>query len=231
MKRLCVLSGAIAVLLLLCNSCGTTSSLTRAGNYPKMYEEKPATIVVMPPINKTTTVEAKEYFYYTVNTALCEAGYYVVSPFLAMELFKAESAYDSELFIDRDDLKIFGKVFDADALLFTEINAWDKSKMAGKIVVNVDYILKSVHTNEVLFQRNGNLTLDTSVNTSGGGLFGALAGMIATALSTTEAGKVRAARNCNYYIFKDIPRGRYDAGFEKDQQVTAGSASVSAVLR
>lgn len=230
MKHL-FLFGAAALLLLVCHSCATSSGLTRAANYPKMYEEKPVTVLVMPPINKTTTVEAKEYFYYTVNTALCEAGYYVVSPFLAMELFKAESAYDSELFIDRDDLKIFGKVFNADALLFTEINSWDKSKLAGKIVVDVDYILKSVQSNEVLFRRNGNLTLDTSVSTSGGGVFGALVGMVATALSTTEAGKVRAARNCNYYIFKDIPRGRYDAAFEKDQQTAAGTANVSAVIR
>lgn len=219
-----------AALLLLCGSCSTTT-YTRAGNYPKMYEQQPATIVVMPPINKTTSVEAKEYFYYTVNTALCEAGYYVVSPFLAMEIFKAESAYDSELFIDRDDLSIFGRVFNADALLFTVVNAWDKSKLAGKITVNVDYILKSVKTNEVIFKRNGNLTLDTSVNTSGGGIFGTLISMAATALSTTETGKVRAARNCNYYIFKDIPRGRYDADFGQDRLTAADGADITAVVR
>lgn len=230
MMKLSSLFCALVGASMLC-ACGSSAKYTRLGNYPKMYEEQPVTIVVMPPINKSMEVDAKEYFYFTVNTALCEAGYYVVSPFLAMEMFKAESAYDSELFIERTDLSVFSKMFNADALLFTTINAWEKSKLAGKITVNVDYVLKSVRTNEILFERNGNLVLDTSVNPGSGGLLGALVGMVATALSTTEAGVVRAARNCNHYIFRDIPRGLYDANFQKDQQTGAGAADFDDVLR
>ena len=36
----------------------------------------------------------------------CEKGYYVFSPLMTMDLFKGESAYDSEMFIN-GDLKKF----------------------------------------------------------------------------------------------------------------------------
>lgn len=54
MKHLLMIMAAIALL----SSCSTTSS-TRAMLYPKMYEEKPRTILVMPPINNTTTPRPK----------------------------------------------------------------------------------------------------------------------------------------------------------------------------
>ena len=62
-------------------------------------KKKPLTILIMPPINNTNHAEAKEYFYSSLAKPLCEKGYYVVSPFLSMDLLKQESAYDSEMFI------------------------------------------------------------------------------------------------------------------------------------
>ena len=67
-------------------SCGTTKTLGE--QYALMYEEKPVTIVVMPPINQTTHAEAKDYFYTTLYAPLCEKGNYVYSPYLTMELFQ-----------------------------------------------------------------------------------------------------------------------------------------------
>ncbi|MBQ0129009.1 MAG: DUF799 family lipoprotein, partial [bacterium] len=76
-------------------SCGSSSSLTRGEQYSKFYEEKPLVILVMPPINNTTCVDAKEFLYTSISRPLVEMGYYVVSPHLAMDIFKAESAYDA----------------------------------------------------------------------------------------------------------------------------------------
>lgn len=45
-------------------SCSSTK--TMGEQYPAMYEEKPVTIAIMPPINQTTHAEAKDYF-----TQLC----------------------------------------------------------------------------------------------------------------------------------------------------------------
>ena len=63
---------AVALLPL---SCGPASQLTRITQYSKMYEEKPVTLLVMPPINNTTDVEAKEFLYTSISRPLIEAGY------------------------------------------------------------------------------------------------------------------------------------------------------------
>jgi len=43
-------------------SCGTSNKVvqTRESLYSGMYEEKPLVLLVMPPINNTTNVEAKD---------------------------------------------------------------------------------------------------------------------------------------------------------------------------
>ena len=72
----------------------------------------------MPPINRSTNVEAKEYFHSTLIVPLANQGYYVIPPFLSMEILKRESAYDAELFLN-STLSKFGEVFGADIVLFT----------------------------------------------------------------------------------------------------------------
>lgn len=227
MKKLIYMAMLLGLVL---TSCSTTSTLTRGGNYPLMYEEKPQCIVIMPPINKTTSVEAKEYFYTSLAQPLCEKGYYVISPFLAMEMFKSESAYDSELFID-GSAEIFGKVFDSDAILFTIINEWSKSAIGNTITVDIDYILKSTKTNEILFKRNGRITVDTNLNTASGGAFGALAGMVVSAVRTALIDKVVAARKCNDFILTDMPDGIFSPGYGKDMDIKAGSIDVQATVK
>ena len=49
-KFVCIILTTLAL-----SSCGV-SNLTRSSLYPKMYEEKPVTLLVMPPINNTANV-------------------------------------------------------------------------------------------------------------------------------------------------------------------------------
>ena len=85
MKKTIFLTAAAAMLLLA--SC---ASYTRGELYPKFYEETPVSLLVMPPINNTTNVEAKDHLYTSISQPLVEAGYYVISPHLALEMLKAE---------------------------------------------------------------------------------------------------------------------------------------------
>lgn len=211
-------------------SCSTGTNLTRQKNYPRMYEEKPLSILIMPPINNTVDVDAKEYFYTSMAQPLCEKGYYVISPFIAMDFMKSESAYDSELFIN-GDLTPFYNILGADAVLFTVINKWEKSTMGGRITVNIEYILKSAKTQEVLFERKGELVLDSSINSGTGGALGALVELAAASIKTALTDKVVAARRCNTFILKDLPEGRYSSMFEKDQNVPADQTAISGVVK
>ena len=218
----------LALMVVMMASC-STSIKTMGERYPDMYEEKPLTIAIMPPINRTTHAEAKDYFYTTLYQPLCEKGFYVYSPYLTMEMFQQESAYDAEMFIE-GDLSAFRTVLNADAAMFTIIKEWRRSQLGGNLSVDVEYILRSTKTGKTLYQREGLIKVDTSVSGGSGG-FGALMGMIATAVNTAATDKVIAGRKCTAFVLSDLPSGKYSPAFEKDAQYPAGAAYIKATVK
>ena len=199
-------------------SCSSTAPLKKSLAYKGMYDEKPTTILLMPPINKSTNVEAKEYFHSTLMIPLANQGYYVIPPFLSMEILKRESGYDAELFVNAS-LSKFGDVFGADIVLFTIIHKWDKSY--GSVKVEVEYILKSTKTNEVLYTRRGTINYITTVAGTAG-VYGALADLALTAVNTIGTKYVDVAKICNSYTFKDLPVGKYSPINQLEPEELAG---------
>jgi hypothetical protein len=218
MKRYIFILGILVVFL---SGCTTTTPIAKSVAYKGMYDEKPISILIMPPINRSTNVEAKEYFHSTLNVPLANEGFYVVPPFLSMEILKKESAFDAELFIN-SSLSKFGEVFGADLALFTIIHKWDKSGLAANVYVEVEYILKSIKTNEILYTRKADVTYDASVSSGASGILGALIDVAASAINTAATKYVDVARVCNSYTFKDLPVGKYSPNYGLDGEQPAG---------
>lgn len=220
-----IILGMVALLM---SSCA--QQISRSVQYPKMYEERPLSIVVMPPINQTNHVEAKDFFYTTLYAPICEKGYYVFSPMMTMEMFQAESAYDSEQFIE-GNLSQFRNVLGADAAMFTIIKSWKRNNLGGKLTVGVEYILRSTKTGETLYQREGLIKVDRSVSGGGSGLLGALVDLAATAASTAATDNVVAGRACTVFVLSDMPEGKYSPQYDKDQNLPAGKNNVKATVK
>ncbi len=227
MIRITLSLAIIATLFL--TACSTTAPVTKAKAYEGIYSEKPVSILLMPPINRSTNVEAKEYFHTSLNVPIANAGYYVIPPFLSMEILKRESAYDAELFLE-GPVSQFGEVFGADLALFTIIHKWDKSSLAAKVKVEIEYIFKSTKTNEIVYTRRGEVTYDTSVNLGGSGLVGLAANLAASAINTAAAKYMNVARSCNAYTFKDLPAGTYSPTHLQDGEEYAGSKAFKVML-
>jgi hypothetical protein len=181
--------------------------------YKGMYSEKPVSVLIMPPINKTLNIDAKEYFHSTLNVPIANAGFYVVPPFLSMEILKRESAYDSELFLNSSISK-FGEVFQADVVLFTIIHKWDKG--FGSVKLDIEYIFKSTKTNAILYTRRGLVNFNTSVSS------GSPLDLILTAVNTAATKYVDVARVTNLYTFKDLPAGKYSLLYGLDGETLSG---------
>lgn len=221
------------VLVVLLSACGASSDLTRGQLYPGMYEEKPVTLLVMPPINNSANVEAKELLYTSISRPLAEAGYYVIPPSLAMAVLRQESGYDAEMFLDKP-LKQFHEFFGADAVVFSVIESWAKQGLG--INTEIRYIIKSALTDQVLFDRTCNLFLDLSVNSgsssdSGRSLLSILVDVAAGAINTALTDHIEAARKANYYIFRDLPVGKYDNLFLQDQDVSTDPQNVTKYVK
>ena len=178
-------------------SCGVAKDSNRETLYPKLYEEKPTSIVVMPPINETNQVEAKDNFFATLMVPLAERG----------------------------------RVFGADAVLFTIIHRWEKQALTSSINIDAEYILRSVRTGENIFARRIEGTLDTSVAAgAGGGIFGALVSLAADALSTALTDKGIVAQLANEEAVSDMPVGKYHNSYDKDRKTPASPAHVRGVV-
>ena len=216
------------ILCCMATSCGVMSTVTRESQYAKMYEEKPVTLLVMPPINNSTNVEAKDLLYTSISRPLVEAGYYVISPLLAMDVLKAESAYDSEMFFDAP-LTAFQNYFGADAVVFSVIDTWAKKGMG--IETKIRYVIKSAYTNEILFDRSCDLYLDLSVDSGANGLLGTLVDLAASAINTAATDHIKAARKANYFILRDIPRGKYSPEHMLDKETAAEQKDVIARVK
>lgn len=220
----------ISSLILLFSSCTVNKVLTKQEAYKSIYQKRPASILVMPPINRSTAVEAKAYFYTTLNTTIANHGYYVFPPMLAMEFLKRESAYDSELFIKKD-LKKFRDYFGADLALFTIIHQWDKSSLSSTVDVEIEYIIRSTINSEVVFRRKGLITVDTSVDVNGGGVFGALASMALSAINTATTKYVDVAKKCNSYSLYPLPYGKFHNSYNLDKLQKTGNEEFQILLK
>ena len=203
-------------------SCTTSTKITKSTAYKGMYDEQPLSVLVMPPINRSTNIEAKEFFHATLNVPIANAGYYVVPPFLSMEILKRESAYDSELFLTQS-LEKFNEIFDADIALFSIIHKWDKNTIGAKVNVDIEYILKSTITNEVLYTRYGSIIYDASVSTGGDGIYALLTDIALSAVNTAATKYVDLAKVCNGYTLSDLPKGKYSPWHNIDKDDYAGA--------
>lgn len=219
----------VAVGTLFMCSCASNQSI-RGTEYALMYEQKPTSIAVMPPINETNATEAKDYFFTTMATPLIDKGYYVFSPYLTLELFQTEGAYDSEMFID-GDLSQFHNVLGCDAVMFTRIKKWSKKAALGMITVDIEYILRSAITGDILYKREGEIKLDTSVNSGSNSLIGSLIDMAATAINTAATDKVVAGRECNRYVLVDLPEGPYSTLYGADIDAPAWKGKVKGTVK
>jgi hypothetical protein len=143
---------------------GCSGSKPPVAAYPESKEFKrewPLTFLVMPPINKTNNVDAKELFYSKMAGPIYGDGYYAFPPILAMELMKKEGIYDAEAFLDRP-LNKFEELLGADAVLFSIIHDTDKSKIRREGMVDIEFIIKSTATNKELYRIRGKYILDKS---------------------------------------------------------------------
>ncbi len=208
-------------------ACTVTKPALKQETYKNLYEEKPLSILVMPPINRSTKVEAKEFFYSTLAAPIAQKGYYILPPVLAMEILKEESAYDSEMFVDNSVTR-FGEIFGIDAILFTTIHDWSKSAIASRVRVKVEYTLKSTKTDEILFNRIGEVTVNTSQNNTGS----LLANVVSSVVSTALTKEIVVGRKCNMYTLSDLPAGKYDElNFDKDGEQNAAPREFSITLQ
>ena len=215
----------IMLLVLLFASCASNRGMKKDA-FPVFYEENPpVSVLIMPPINQSDNVDAKDFFFYSLNQVIGDEGYYVYPSLLTMNTLQEESAYDSELFVD-GDISSFKRLFGADLCFFTTIKKWKKSVIGTKIQIGIEYVLRSTETGEIVWNRNGEFTYKPSSGSRGSLIALAVqtaVNMLDTALTET----FNVAKTCNYQVIPgSLPAGKYSPDFQKDGETEAGAENV-----
>ena len=88
------------------------------------------------------------------------------------------------------------------------------------------------HKDHYQHLRSCDLYLDLSIDSdSKGGLLGKLVDLAASAINTAVTDHIIAARKANYYILRDIPRGKYSPDYMLDKDVIAEEKDVVAIVK
>ncbi len=150
MKRLS-LALLTAAILLLITACAPPM-VTLGSTFPAMYQNPPASILILPPINKSTAADAKEYFACSLAEAVGMKGYYTMPVEAVFNVLRDEGLYDTEN-ITPAVLSNFKKHFGADAVLFTSIEEWEKSWaiLSGSLTITAKFALLSTATADTLW--------------------------------------------------------------------------------
>ena len=196
-------------------NCAGSSIINKSEAFPDMYDEKPLSILVLPPLNSTTAADAKDYYLTTVAEPLSQVGYYVFPIEIVNEVMKNEGIYDSEELLNIDPTK-FREYFNADAALFTNILVWDTNYkvIAGSVTVHIEFLLKSTHTGSILWSYNEAITIDTSGDNSN-----ILVSLIQTAIKTATQDYIPIAKQVNWRVLNTMPFGQYHLNHDLDQEV------------
>ena len=205
--------------ILMLFSCSTNVIINKNEAFPKMYEEKPLSILVLPPLNSSTAVESKEYYLTTIAEPLSLSGFYVMPIEIVNQIMKDEGINDSSEFLNLNP-KIFNEHFGSDAILFTEIVKWDTSYavISGSVTVQIMFLLKSSYTGEVLWSYNEQVTVDTTGDNDVGGSMGLILALVETAIKTAVQDYIPIAKQVNNIAISTIPLGKYHSRHNLDQE-------------
>lgn len=194
-------------------------------DYTNFFDHQPRSILVVPPANKTTAVDAPAVFLTTVSAAFAERGYYVFPVFLVQDILNDLGATDEGAIAAIPPEK-FKEVFGTDSILYVTITDWTTTYVivSSNITLSAEYRLVDAGTGAVLWTGTQKVIQDSSGGGGGGG--GLIAALVVAAVkaaitATTVQYRPIAIQANNMAASRSgygLPAGPYHPEFQKDRE-------------
>lgn len=225
MKKLLSLI-SIGLCLISCNP-----KTYRGAQYANLYNEKPKTILIAPPVNKTADTVAVNCVNNILALPLIEKGYYVIPTVISMPDLESDKTYKELRNMD-EILSYLGGKYGADAVLFTVISHWQENIQQRQVTVEVgiSYMLKSTKSNETLFEKQGVVVVDMNQPQLIDGRYAEYSQIGLSSKDESFRDPIMAARYCGSNVFFDLPEGIYSSQFGRDLKEKIGLDDFSVVL-
>ena len=148
-------------------------------DYSAFKESSPASILVLPPVNKSPDVKASHSVYSHITLPLSEAGYYVLPVAVVDETFKQNGLMNAEEIREVSPKKL-QEIFAADTVLYIDVTEYGSSYMiiSSEVAVSATATLVDLRSGKELWKGTARASTAEQQQNSGGGL----AGILITAL-------------------------------------------------
>lgn len=144
-------------------------------DYTAFKQSRPASLLVLPPVNESPDVMATYGVLAQVSQPLAEAGYYVVPVSLMAETFK-QNGMTSPSDIHEISFKKLHEIFGADAAVYMRVKKYGTSYMVinSETVVALEARIVDLRNGALLWQGQAQASSAEQNNNSQGGLVGLL---------------------------------------------------------
>ena len=179
-------------------------------SYAEVYKEKPKTIMVMYPWNRSKEQFADEMFYVSICKELIDKGYYVLPALPTLQDYKADTAFNSH-YCKPSEAQTFAKSHGVDAVLYVTIYTVKKEWWTTNINMNAQYDLVSTKTGTVLFSRHADFNYDSQMPTKSKRNKDFVE-------DDKENHYLGVSEQMQQYVFSDLPIGPYHRDYLMDQK-------------
>jgi hypothetical protein len=170
LSRLSLAAGAIGLALL--GGCATKAP---PYDYAAFMQAKPATLLVMPPVNESPEVNATPGVWSHATLPLAEAGYYVLPVTLVDETFRQNGVTTAA---DAQEIPVvkLREFFGADAAVYIKVKKYGTSYLVlnSETRVEVEARIVDLRSGELLWQGKAVATSAEQQQQAQGGLVGLL---------------------------------------------------------
>lgn len=169
-RLLALMAGAAALLLL--QGC---ASPPKPYDYTAYKEAKPASILVLPPVNTTPEVQATPSVLAQVTQPLAESGYYVLPVSLVDETLRSNGMHTADDAQQIAPVKL-REIFGADAGLYMKVTRYGSvyKVLNSETAVTLEAKLVDLRNGQLLWEGTASASSAEQQNNSQGGLIGLL---------------------------------------------------------
>jgi len=183
--------------------CATTPSY----DYTNLRQHPPRSILVLPPLNESTAVEATWGYLSTVTRPLAERGYYVF-PVAVVDQFLKENGLPSAGEMHQVPLNKVAEIMGADAVLFITVEQYGSKYQVLNTATIVRARAKLVDTRTGLLLWDGRTAVQQNSNAGSGDLLSAvISAALTQVLNTTTDAAHNLSRPANGILFNTKGQG------------------------
>lgn len=170
--------------------------------------QKPRSILVVPPLNNSTQVDAPDSFLSTISVPVAEKGFYIFPVHTVKRVLEDNGLSDAALVHGAPPERL-AAIFGADAILYPTINRWDSKYvlLSTTTTVQLNYRIASGKTGEILWDRDYTMYYTPQNNSSGNVFVDLAVAAVQAAVERAAPSYLPLAKQANFNAF-NVPVGQ-----------------------